>query len=81
MSGVLLIQCCRSAVTGWTRLRSVATIRGMARGFHIEKLSDEFGQYTLVLKCAACVHERVTDNCHTDVATDWYPGGESESRL
>jgi len=30
----------------------------MARGFYIEKLSDEFGQYMLVLKCAACGHER-----------------------
>lgn len=32
----------------------------MAHEFHIEKLSDEFGQYTLVLKCAACGHERAT---------------------
>jgi hypothetical protein len=32
----------------------------MAHEFHIEKLSDEFGQYTLVLKCAACGHERIT---------------------
>jgi translation initiation factor 2 beta subunit (eIF-2beta)/eIF-5 len=32
----------------------------MARDFHIEKLSDEFGQYTLLLKCAACGHERST---------------------
>jgi hypothetical protein len=32
----------------------------MAHEFHIEKLSDEFGQYTLVLKCAACGHERTT---------------------
>jgi rRNA maturation protein Nop10 len=30
----------------------------MAAGFHIDKLSDEFGQYTLVLKCAECGHER-----------------------
>jgi hypothetical protein len=44
--------------TGWTCRRSVGTIRDMAREFHIEKLSDEFGQSTLVLKCAACGHER-----------------------
>jgi hypothetical protein len=37
---------------------SGATIRGMSAGFHIAKLSDEFGQYTLVLKCAECSHER-----------------------
>jgi rRNA maturation protein Nop10 len=30
----------------------------MRRGFQIEKLSDEFGQYTLVLKCSECGHER-----------------------
>jgi len=30
------------------------------RGLRIQKLSDEFGQYTLVLKCA-CGHERQTD--------------------
>jgi ribosomal protein L44E len=35
-----------------------ATIRSMPSGFHIDKLSDEFGQYTLVLKCAECGHER-----------------------
>ena len=26
--------------------------------FRVEKLSDEFGQYTLVLKCGQCGHER-----------------------
>lgn len=30
----------------------------MSAGFHIDKLSDEFGQYTLVMKCAQCGHER-----------------------
>jgi ribosomal protein L44E len=35
-----------------------ATILGMSAGFHIDKLSDEFGQYSLVLKCAECGHER-----------------------
>ena len=35
-----------------------ANVRGMRRGFKVEKLSDEFGQYELILKCAACGHER-----------------------
>jgi hypothetical protein len=39
----------------------VATIRGMPSGFHIDKLSDEFGQYTLVLKCSECGHERTAE--------------------
>ena len=26
--------------------------------FHVEKLSDEFGQYLLVLECSACGHQR-----------------------
>ena len=30
----------------------------MAQELKIVKLSDEFGQYTLVLKCSACNHER-----------------------
>jgi hypothetical protein len=30
----------------------IATIRGMSGGFHIDKLSDKFGQFTLVLKCS-----------------------------
>jgi len=30
----------------------------MRRGFKVEKLSDEFGQYDLYLKCEACGHER-----------------------
>jgi hypothetical protein len=33
----------------------------MRREFRIEKLSDEFGQHTLVLKCAACGHERTAE--------------------
>jgi len=33
----------------------------MPREFRIEKLSDEFGQYTLVLKCAAFGHERAAE--------------------
>jgi hypothetical protein len=35
-----------------------ANVRGMRRGFKVEKLSDEFGQYELILKCGACGHER-----------------------
>ena len=30
----------------------------MSAAFQIDKLSDEFGQYTLVLNCAECGHER-----------------------
>ena len=30
----------------------------MRRDFKVEKLSDEFGQYDLILKCGACGHER-----------------------
>jgi hypothetical protein len=33
----------------------------MAREFRIDKLSDEFGQYLLILKCAECGHERASD--------------------
>jgi translation initiation factor 2 beta subunit (eIF-2beta)/eIF-5 len=33
----------------------------MGREFHIDKLSDEFGQYLLILKCDACGHERSSD--------------------
>jgi len=29
--------------------------------FHVDKLSDEFGQYRLVLTCAACGHERTAE--------------------
>jgi hypothetical protein len=55
------IQCPLNPNTGWTARRGVVTIRGMSGGFHIDKLSDEFGQYTLVLKCAACSHERTAE--------------------
>jgi translation initiation factor 2 beta subunit (eIF-2beta)/eIF-5 len=33
----------------------------MARDIHIVKLSDEFGQYVLIIKCEACGHERSSD--------------------
>jgi hypothetical protein len=57
-SGGVLIQCALDPTTGWTLALKLVTIRGMPSGFHIDKLSDEFGQYTLVLKCSACGHER-----------------------
>ena len=33
----------------------------MPTGLHITKLSDEFGQYTLVIKCEPCGHERIAE--------------------
>ena|SRR5271155_5728697 len=36
------------------------TVPGMARDFNVTRLSDEFGQYLLYLKCSACTHERQT---------------------
>jgi DNA-directed RNA polymerase subunit M/transcription elongation factor TFIIS len=36
----------------------------MPTGFQVDKLSDEFGQYTLVLTCGKCGHER-TAQPHT----------------
>jgi hypothetical protein len=33
---------------------------GMGREFKVEKLSDEFGQYMLILKCESCLRERRT---------------------
>ncbi len=60
----IVIQYCRPSSTGWTGRSWVAKIRDMLRRFQIEKLSDEFGQYTLILKCAACGHER-TAQPHT----------------
>jgi hypothetical protein len=32
----------------------------MARDFKVEKRSDEFGQYTLIMKCGSCLRERRT---------------------
>jgi hypothetical protein len=32
----------------------------LAMGFKVEKLSDEFGQYVLILKCGSCLRERRT---------------------
>ncbi len=36
----------------------IAELVTMRRDFKIEKPSDEFGQYDLILKCGACGHER-----------------------
>jgi hypothetical protein len=36
------------------------TVPRMARDFNVIRLSDEFGQYLLYLKCSACAHERHT---------------------
>ena len=33
----------------------------MRRDLKVEKLSDEFGQYDLLLKCEGCGHERRAD--------------------
>ena len=52
------IQCWHSWGTGWTQACPGRNNCGMSTGFHVDKLSDEFGQYTLVLKCAECGHER-----------------------
>ncbi len=30
----------------------------MARNLKVRRLSDDFGQYLLVITCAACTHER-----------------------
>ena len=30
----------------------------MPKDFKVQRLSDEFGQYLLVIKCAGCAHER-----------------------
>ena len=44
------------------RRRSLSvTIRTMRRDFHIDKLSDEFGQYSLEIAGGACGHKRTAD--------------------
>jgi hypothetical protein len=30
----------------------------MSKDFKVQRLSDEFGQYLLVINCAGCAHER-----------------------
>jgi hypothetical protein len=42
-------------------LLDLGTIGGMPQKFQVEKLSDEFGQYTLILSCSACRYERVAN--------------------
>jgi ribosomal protein S14 len=39
----------------------IATIRAMPRDFQIDKLSDEYGQYSLILRCSECGHERIAE--------------------
>jgi hypothetical protein len=36
----------------------IYTVPLMPRDFKVQRLSDEFGQYLLVIKCAGCAHER-----------------------
>jgi hypothetical protein len=36
------------------------TVRPMGRHFKVDRLSDEFGQYLLVIRCSVCEHERST---------------------
>jgi hypothetical protein len=38
----------------------IYTVPRMERDFNVTRLSDEFGQYLLYLKCSACAHERQT---------------------
>ena len=40
------------------RYLKLYTVRSMARDFKVNRLSDEFGQYLLLLKCLTCLHER-----------------------
>jgi hypothetical protein len=47
--------------TGWTRRPHLVTIRAMPREFRINKLSDEFGLYSLLIECRACGHKRTTE--------------------
>jgi hypothetical protein len=46
--------------TGWTRQAHVVTIRAMARELRIDKLSDEFGMYSLTITCA-CGRQRTVE--------------------
>jgi hypothetical protein len=50
---------------------SDATIRAMAREFQVDKLGDEFGQYTLILKCDKCGHERITQPTMLGMLCGW----------
>jgi len=36
----------------------IDTVPLMPKDFKVQRLSDEFGQYLLVIKCAGCAHER-----------------------
>jgi hypothetical protein len=54
------IQSFALAGTGWTAAKSLSHNRPMWRDFKIEKLSDEFGQYSILISCA-CGHTRRCD--------------------
>jgi len=59
----------------------------MPKDFKVQRLSDEFGQYLLVIKCAGCAHERrafsLPQGRGNGVKSVFArnPEGESESRL
>jgi hypothetical protein len=36
----------------------IDTVPLMPKDFKVQRLSDEFGQYLLVIKCIGCAHER-----------------------
>ena len=38
-----------------------ALVEPMPVDFRVDKLGDEFGQYTLLLRCAECRHERLAE--------------------
>jgi hypothetical protein len=40
--------------------------------FKVEKLSDEFGQYVLILKCESCLRERRTTPNMIAHITGWH---------
>src|SRR5580700_2871474 len=57
----ILYSVCQPSVLDGLAPPIARTIGGMPTPFHVEKLSDEFGQYTLEFKCSACGHERIAD--------------------
>ena len=59
-----LIQYCAALTTGWTIAPALRNNPQVRRDFHIDKLNDEFGQYSLDITCGACGHKR-TAGPHT----------------
>jgi len=45
------------------------TVPLMSKDFKVQRLSEELGQYLLVIKCAACVHER---RAHPNLLESWW---------